>query len=161
MKKLILLLVFLILLLFTYSFKPVFIDIFNQKNLIFSEIEYTIYCLNVDKNIKNAEVTNIGNGFIVRTHPNNVSYVKSKISNILGESVKINSSFSKIEKIINLYNIKVIKDEKVGEIYSLYGYSTNSNLTNMISVDGEKTNIQIAFNNNFMVIGTPIILGDY
>ena len=106
-------------------------------------------------------MTNIGNGFIVRTHPNNVSYVKSKISNILGESVKFNSSFSKIEKIINLYNIKVIKDEKVGEIYSLYGYSTNSNLTNMISVDGEKTNIQIAFNNNFMVIGTPIILGDY
>jgi len=161
MKKFILLLCFLILMLFIYSFKPVFADVFKQSDLIFGDMEYTIYCLGVEQNIENAEVTNIGNGFIVRTKVDNVAKTKSKITNILGESIKFNSSFSKIEKIINLYDIKIIKDEKVGEIYSMYGYASSNNFANSVEIDGEKVNIQIAFNNGTVVIGTPIILGDY
>ena len=49
----------------------------------------------------------------------------------------------------------------MGEIYSLYGYSNNENFINAIDIDGEKVNVQLAFNNGTLVIGTPIILGDY
>lgn len=161
MKKLMLILSFLILILFTYSFKPVFNEVFKQTDLIFSDIEYSIYCLNLNKDIFNCEILNIGNGYIVKTSADKSLYVKSKVSNILGESIKFNSSFSKIEKIINLYDIQIVKDEKIGEIYSLYGYTNNNDFINKINIDGENVNIQIAYNKGVIVIGSPIILGDY
>lgn len=161
MKKLILLLSFLILMLCTYSFKPVFANIFKQTDLIFGNISYSVYCLNVNENIENSEVINIGNGFIVNSSASNAKYVKSKVSNILGESIKFKSTFTKIEKIISLYNIEIIKEEKIGEIYSFYGYSTNKDFNSSIKVDNKNVNIQLAYNNGIIVIGYPIILGDY
>jgi len=161
MKKFCLLLSFLFLLLFTYSFKPIFNDIFKQNDLIFGSLEYSIYCLNAETSIEGCTVLNIGNGYIIKTDVNNASLAKRKTSNILGESVRFNSSFNKIEKIKNLYNIQIIKEEKLDGIYSLYGFTLNADFTNSIYVDNQLVNIQIAFNNGTMVIGTPIILGDY
>ena len=161
MKKFYLLLTFLILILCTYSFKPVFIEICNQKDLIFSDVEYSFYCLQVSENISKNNVLNIGNGYIVKSNAANAKYVKSNVSNILGESIKFNSTFNNLKKIINLYEITIIKEENIESIYSLYGISNKTNFANSINVDGEKINIQIAFNKGTFVIGTPVILGDY
>lgn len=161
MKKFILLLCFLILILCTYSFKPNFIKTFKENDLIFGDIQYSIYCLSVDDYIPHSEVLNIGNGFIVRTKPENASYVKSKVSNILGESIKFSTTFAKIENIIKLYDVEILKEEKIGDIYTLYGYSKSQDFNKSIKIDEENVNIQIAFNQGVLVMGTPIILGDY
>lgn len=161
MKKLILLISFLILIVCTYSFKPSFADIFKESDLFFSDIKYSIYCLNIEKNLSNCRVLNIGNGYIVSCRAEDASYIKKHSSNVLGESISFKSIFTKIDKILNAYNINIIKEEKVGDIYSLYGYINKSEFNNSVTIDGNKVNVQIAFNNGIITVGTPIILGDY
>ena len=128
---------------------------------MFSKAEYSIYCLNLTNSLNNCEVINNGNGYIIKTDINNVKHIKSNVSKILGESVCFKSSINKIEKIISLYNIKIIKEERLNNIICLYGYSENADLTHSILIDSEKVNIQITFNCDYLTIGTPIILGDY
>ena len=51
--------------------------------------------------------------------------------------------------------------ENVADIITIYGYSENNQFTNSVIIDDEPINIQIAFKDNKLTIGTPIILGDY
>lgn len=161
MKKMILLIIFLLLIMCTYSYKPEFLKIYGKSSLIFGSFEYSIYCLKVNEKIDNANVINLGNGFIVTTNNKNVASIKSKVSGILGESVKFLTTKNSINKIIKMYDITVFKEENIGEIATLYGYSANKNFTNNVLVDNKKVNIQIAFNKNVITVGTPLILGDY
>lgn len=161
MKKMILLIIFLLLMMCTYSYKPEFLKIYGKSSLIFGSFEYSIYCLKVNEKIDNANVINLGNGFIVTTNNKNVASIKRKVSGILGESVKFLTTKNSINKIIKMYDITVFKEENIGEIATFYGYSANKNFSNNVLVDNKKINIQIAFNKNVMTIGTPLILGDY
>lgn len=161
MKKMFFLISFLFLLIFTYSFKPIFFDIFKINNLVFGVEEYYLYCLNVYKEVPNCEIINNGNGYIIKTDVNNAKFVKSSVSNILGESVRFKSTINKVEDIIDYYNLNIIKQEKVDDIVCIYGYSNKNELNNSIIIDNENVNLQIAFNNGYITIGNPIILGDY
>ena len=152
---------FLFLLIFTYSFKPIFFDIFKINNLVFGVEEYYLYCLNVYKEVPNCEIINNGNGYIIKTDVNNAKFVKSSVSNILGESVRFKSTINKVEDVIDYYNLSIIKQEKVDDIVCIYGYSNKNELNNSIIIDNENVNLQIAFNNGYITIGNPIILGDY
>ena len=161
MKKMFFLISFLFLLLFTYSFKPALFDLFKLDNLIFSNEEYYIYCLNICNDLTNCEIINNGNGYIIKTDINNAKLVKSKVSNILGESVRFKSTINKANDIIDFYNLKIIKEEKIEDILCIYGYCENNDFNNSILIDNNKVNLQVAFSNGYMTIGTPIILGDY
>lgn len=164
MKKFILLIVFLFLLTFTYSFKPVFYNVFYLHNIVFSDINYSVYCLKVDNSLKNNnQITLIdnGNSFIVKSSINNAKFIKRNSSNFLGESVSFKTSFSCIDKILKLYNISVKFTENVGNIFTYYGYSDDVNFYQNVLIDSEIINVEIAFCNNVLTIGMPIILGDY
>ncbi|MBE5746090.1 MAG: hypothetical protein E7359_02250 [Clostridiales bacterium] len=161
MKKMFFLFSFLFLLTLTYSFKPVFYDINNFKNINYGEIIYSIYCLDKCENIENCEIINLGNGYIINTSLNNAKVIKSKVTNILGESIKFKSTINKINNIINYYNLNIIKKEKVDNIFCAYGFSNVLAQSNYIKIDNEKINLQIAFSNNYITLGYPIILGDY
>lgn len=152
---------FLFLLLFTYSFKPAFFELFKSHNIIFSNAEYSVYCLDIKGDLKNCNVINNGNGYIVKTDINLVNYVKSNVVNVLGESVKFKSAITSVDKLVKFYDINSIKRENVDNIICLYGYSNNPSLSNSISIDNQMINIQIAFSNGYLTVGTPIILGDY
>lgn len=155
------LIISLILILFTYSFKPDFFDVFKTNSVIFTEATYSIYCLNIPSDLQYCDIINNGNGYIINTNINNVKYIKSKISNILGESVRFKTTLNKINEVIKLYNLNIIQEEKIDNIVCVYGYSNSNDLTNSIIIDNKKVNMQIAFYNDFITIGTPIILGDY
>lgn len=161
MKKFIILILFLFCLVFTYSFKPVFYKNFFADSLMLSSGDYSVYCLKIAANLKNVDIIDNGNSFIVKTSLNDAKRVKSEVSQIMGESLSYDSSILGVEKLINLYNIKVVKREQVGNIVSVYGYSNNPNFCNKIEIENNLINVQIAFSNNRVTIGTPIILGDY
>ena len=162
MKKLIIFLAFLFLIALTFSFKPVFYNVSSLHNTIFSNVSYNIYCLNVSKlNLNNAKVINNGNGYIVKTDISSAIYIKQQVSNILGESISFISNKNAIEKIIKFYDIEVLSAEIVDGIEIYYGYSSNSNFTQNILIDGNLINVQIAFKDHFLTMGTPIILGEY
>lgn len=160
MKKLILFVSFLILLISSFCFKPVFYDLFSVSDLFFSDITYSFYCLNYNKNLS-AEIINNGAGYIIKTDGKNIKNVKNNLTGLLGESVSFKTTKNKIEKVLKTFNVNVIKEEKIGEIYCLYGYSHKLKTENSVLVENYKVNIQIAFINNILTIGTPIILGDY
>lgn len=155
------LIISLFLILFTYSFKPAFFDIFKTDSVILGEATYSIYCLSIPSDLQHCDIINNGNGYIINTNINNVKYIKSNISNILGESVRFKTTLNKVDEITKLYNLKIIQEEKIDNIVCVYGYSNSNDLTNSIIIDDKKVNMQIAFNNDFITIGTPIILGDY
>ena len=162
MKKLIIFLAFLILISFTYSFKPVFNNSILLNNLAFSDINYSIYCLNYyNNNFSNAIVINNGNGYIVNCSMLNAKSVKQNASNILGESICFSAPISYVNEIVKLYGVKILIEENVNGIISLYGYSNNSIFEQNLLIEGNIINIQIAFKNNILTIGTPIILGEY
>ena len=98
---------------------------------------------------------------IIKTDINNAKLVKSKVSNILGESVRFKSTINKANDIIDFYNLKIIKEEKIEDILCIYGYCENNDFNNSILIDNNNVNLQVAFSNGYMTIGTPIILGDY
>lgn len=163
MKKLILLITFLFLLTLTYNFSPVFNNLFSLHNVVFSDAMYSVYCLDVSDNLNshNIIVLDNGNSFIVKSNMNNAEFVKKNSFNVLGESVSFKSDLFSIDKIIKFYNIDVKMKENVADIITIYGYSENNQFTNSVIIDDEPINIQIAFKNNILTIGTPIILGDY
>lgn len=161
MKKMCLFISFLILIIFTYSLKPVFFDVFSLENVILGEIEYTFYCLDINNDISNCNIIDNGNSFIVKTKANDFKNVKSNLSNVLGESISFNACKSSIDKVVKFYNVKIENIENVGDIVCLYGYTENSLFERSLNIDGKLINIQIAFSNDKMTIGNPIILGDY
>lgn len=163
MKKLILLIVFLFLLTLTYSFSPLFNNLFSLHNVVFGDAMYSIYCLDVTSNLNSNDiiVLNNGNSFIVKSNINYAEFVKKNSYNILGESVSFKSDLFCVDKIINFYNINVKIKENVNDVITIYGYSENNQFSNKILIDNEPINIQIAFKDNKLTIGTPIILGDY
>lgn len=162
MKKLIIFLAFLFFITLTFSFQPAFYNVFSLHNTIFGDAKYSIYCLNISSdNFNNATLINNGNGYIIKTDINNALNIKKNVSNILGESVSFVSNKNVINKIIKYYNIKIFKSEKIGEIEVCYGFSNKLNSTQKVNIDENIINIQIAFKENVLTIGTPIILGEY
>lgn len=163
MKKLILLITFLFLLTLTCGFSPIFYNLFSLHNVVFSDAVYSVYCLDISSNLNSNDiiVLNNGNSFIVKSNINYAEFVKKNSSNVLGESVSFKSDLFSIDKIIDFYNIDVKIKENVADIITIYGYSESNKFTNSVLIDDEPINIQIAFKNNVLTIGTPIILGDY
>lgn len=161
MKKFMILFIFLLLLLFTYNFKPVFLEIFSIQNLVFSGGEYSIYCLDISSEINNCNILNNGNSYVIKADINYAKEIKSKVSFVMGESVRFKGLISGIDKIIDFYKIKVLKTEKLDNIICVFGFSEMLNFDKSVEIDNEKVNIQIAFCENTITVGTPIILGDY
>ena len=72
MKKLILLIAFLFLLTLTYSFSPIFNNLFSLHNVVFSDAVYSVYCLDISSSLNSNDiiVLNNGNSFIVKSNIN-------------------------------------------------------------------------------------------
>lgn len=160
MKKFSLFLIFLVLIMFSFSFKPIFYDVFSLHNLVFSKPTYNIYCLSINKTSGLNFIDN-GNSYIVKASLSDLNFAKSNCSHVLGESVSFVSFCTKVYEIIDFYSVDVKKEEKFDGYSCFYGYSNKISTERQVEIDGEKINIQIAFRNNILTIGTPIILGDY
>ncbi len=163
MKKLILLIVFLLLLTLTYSFNPIFNNVFNLHNVVFSNPEYSIYCLDYAnlENTKNVKIIDNGNSYIIKSSVSLAKNIKQNSYNVLGESVKFETNRLAIDKIIRLLDIEIKFKEDIDGITTLYGYSNNNDFYRSVIVENELINIQIAYKNGILTIGSPLILGDY
>ena len=85
--------------------------------------------------------------------------VEKQIKNNQGESVKFMANIDDYVKIKNKLLDKVCFAEELDGIKTVYGY--NKKLSSSIKIDNNNVNIQIAFNGNSIVVGTPVILGSY
>lgn len=146
---------------FTYNFKPVFGGNYELNNFVYNNAEYSVYCLDLTENLSDCVIIKNGNSNIIKTNLKNAKYVKSHASYVLGESIRFFSCKLNIEKLIDYFKISVKKIEKTNDIFCLYGYCPDKNFTNSVEIENCLINIQIAFKDDYITIGTPIILGDY
>lgn len=111
--------------------------------------------------LKNANSIKSGNGFLISTSSNNACIVKSTLNEnyIQGESFCFDGTQDDITKILHSLNATIVKKEKFDGFTVLYAHSPK--ITNYIILNNKKVNIQIAYKNKIITVGTPIILGSY
>ncbi|MDD2227422.1 MAG: hypothetical protein PHH71_02455 [Clostridia bacterium] len=127
----------------------------------FENAKLEFYCKGYSDEIKklDSDVSIINNGeeFIVKTMANNAENIKNYLTDCFGYCIKIEGAKQDIEHLLD--KIQVAKTEIVDGIEILYGYMYGFLFSTFI--DGKKVNVQIAFNDNTVTIGSPIILGSY
>ena len=127
------------------------------------ELNYTnavsTYYTNSEVNVKNATVIKNGNSYLVQSDIKNCESLKKEIENIQGQSISLNGTYSDYLFIKEKLLDSTIIEEELYNIKTCYGY--NNKLTKSVKIDNKNINIQVAFNNNKIVIGSPVILGSY
>lgn len=85
-------------------------------------------------------------------------YMSSKADSLIGESIRIDDL--EIGSAISDLKVKVINTECLdnGTIV-IYGYT--SKISDSVEVDNKKINVQIAHNDDYSIIGWPLILGSF
>lgn len=158
MKKILVLILVLIMLISTYSFKLAFGNDFPNDDAI-----YSFYTLGECGNIQNATIIKNGNASVVKVQKKYAKFVRKNITNILGESVSFKGDKIKLALLKEQLDADYLIDETIeNEIIILSGFSTKyeKDLKKVV-VDGQYINFQIAYNKGVITIGTPVILGDY
>ena len=139
----------------------------------FIKPDYNFYSLSVNYNgthnfyssVKiiddNIDITKNGNGYIISCNTKDAPKIKNKINNnfIYGESFSFNGSKNDINIIIKKLKIEILSKQDLDNIIVIEGYSPLINKS--IYINNENINIQIAFNNNKITVGYPLILGSF
>ena len=81
------------------------------------------------------------------------------IHGVVGESFSFNGSKNDINIIIKKLKIEILSKQDLDNIIVIEGYSPLINKS--IYINNENINIQIAFNNNKITVGYPLILGSF
>lgn len=107
--------------------------------------EYTAYTT------KNAEKDAINLGFC---------YMNSKpvTTGVVGESIVVNDL--EVGKAIETLQARVVKTEYLDNGTTII-YAYTNLILDKVQIDGKHVNIQIATNDDYSVIGWPLILGSY
>ena len=134
--------------------KPIFQFYGDEKTT------YYFYADATQNNIKNATIIQNGNTSIVACEIQFADIVKSRLSNIYGESLRITNYKSKtLQNILDKFLCYCVKTEEFDDYKSLLCY--NLTLSNFVFVDEQKVNMQIAYNKTEINIGYPLILNGF
>lgn len=106
-------------------------------------------------------VTQNGNGLVVKTQKNNARKLLNAASNFVGEAWEIEGQNQEqvVKEITKKLNLKVIGYEQVNSITVLNAYT--SKIGYYVLNGNEKQNVQIAMRDNFVVVGSPLILHSF
>lgn len=118
--------------------------------------QLSIYCDNLPVNYKGDFIVN-GGGYIIQTNAKDGKYILDTLNNINGFSLVINSNYDKLKELLK--NVRILKIEEVAENKVVYAYLPE--LINFCMVDGKKVNLQIAYNEQRVILGSPLILGSF
>ncbi|MBR4270185.1 MAG: hypothetical protein IKQ31_00705 [Clostridia bacterium] len=99
-----------------------------------------------------------GMGYIIKGKLCNLNKTLKQLNStqIRGVSVEFDSSKNEVEKLISKYRIRKISAEELETTSFIYGYTPYLPLYS--TIDGKKINIQIAYSDNHVKIGYPLIL---
>ena len=110
-----------------------------------------MYC---DEVYKNENGVSVGTSYIIQDNKP-IDHGNRKV---YGESVSFRGSIDDFENLLEIMKLEYTY-ENVGEIIVVSGYIPH--VKYLAYVNGQKKNIQLAFNNGVISIGSPLILGSY
>ena len=131
-----------------------------MRKIKVDKITYYFYTPKLNIEIKDANIISNGNSSIVVCDAQNSKKVKSRLPEVLGESVRI-TDYSKetLSEIMNKYSSKIKKIENINNYQFLLCY--DDSLPKFVLVDEQKINLQIAITDSEIDVGYPLILNGY
>lgn len=146
--------------LWTFILVLVFISICFMKpntNINLFESATVQYFLSnkVSLDLEDIKITDNGQGCIVECSSNLESVVEEKLSSYSGKTYIVEGSEEDIEEITKKFNIK-IESYQSG---NLLGFSEKFDKNTLVG--GKLVNIQIAYRENKIYVGLPLLLGSY
>ena len=125
------------------------IVMFNISSKDFTLLDYFSGDYTVYTSTNNTDAINLGFCFM--------SNNKVK-ENVIGESVKINN-FEPVSA-LKVLNAKIIKTEQL-ENGTTVIYAFTDKISQNVIIDNKQVNLQIAHNDNYSIVGWPLILGSF
>ena len=113
------------------------------------------YCSEV-QNLENASTQKNGDGAIISCAAENAIDVYKSITNCFGYSIRFND-VALVEEILS--QIRVLKTQVSQGITSYFGLAPATMFFDFLG--GYKINVQVAVCKDYIVVGSPIILGSY
>lgn len=131
----------------------------NYAEELFCQSQTAKVCFYCDECNEFENATTIVNGqsYIVETSAGYANEVYKNLDSCVGFSIVFNKNEIDIETL--LQGVRVVKEETAGENFTIYGITNGLAFSTFI--DNKKVNIQITQNNDFIIVGSPIILGSY
>ena len=87
------------------------------------------------------------------------AFTTAFITDKTGESCIVDGSTFNTGKFLSDFNAKVVFSEKIDGTTNLYAYSKK--IKYFVTIGGKKVNIHVVYQNENIVLGTPIVFGGY
>ena len=101
----------------------------------------------------------MGNGKIVRCSVADLNNVLARCSYVDGFSISFQGALRDMERIVRLLNVNITSTLNIDGLHIICGNSAK--LIGGVSLDGVTVNLQIAYRDGTVTVGSPLILGDY
>lgn len=121
---------------------------------ISADATVSIYCRATD-----LSGIDMGSGKIVQCDVADFNGVRTRCSDIDGFSVSFAGTEQDIERIAELFKLKVTSTLNLDGLHVVCGNSAR--LTGGVNLDGVTVNLQIAYKDGLVTVGSPLILGSY
>ena len=113
-----------------------------------------IYCRGTD-----LDAVDMGNGYKVECAPDNFSQTVAQCYSVDGLSVSFNGNYDDVARLITFFNLHETSRYEQDGLLVLCGNSTK--IVGGITVDDALVNLQIAYKDGVIHVGSPLLLGDY
>jgi hypothetical protein len=127
-------------------------ELYKQVDL--SGATCQVFCKNTS-----LEHTDVGFGKIVYCNGMDIPNVLKHCQNVDGVSIRWRAKTQHVSAILRKFDVQVHTKQTIGGLTVICGYSPK--VVGYIFLDGNKTNVQIAFDGTTVTVGSPLILGDY
>ena len=133
-------------------FMPKGLEVYVEE--INADATVSIYC-----RATNLDGIDMGSGKIVQCSVANLNTVLAHCKDVDGFSVSFNGSEQDVDRIAQLFNMRVTSTLNIDGLQIVCGNSYK--LLGGVILDGETVNLQIAFKDGTVTVGSPLILGSY
>ncbi len=153
MKRFIVILVLVAVLTAALAYKmPV--DFADFAAAYFGDGQVNIYCRNTV-----LPSTDIGVGRIVQCSASRLRQTLASCEDVDGVSVCFNGTLFDAERVTDLFALGDISVSEFDDLTVICGYSAL--LRGGVMLDGRRVNLQIAYRDGIVTVGSPLILGSY
>ena len=103
--------------------------------------------------------TDVGFGRIVYCDGTELQNVLEHCQDVDGVSIRWQAKTQHVSTFLRKFDVQLHTKQTIGGLTVICGYSPK--ICGYINLDGRKTNLQIAFDGQTIMVGSPLILGDY
>ena len=127
-------------------------ELYKQVDL--EDATCQVFCRNTS-----LEHTDVGFGKIVYCDGAELPNVLQHCQDVDGVSIRWQAKTQHVSAFLRRFDMQIHTKQTIGGLTVICGYSPK--VVGCIYLDGNKTNVQIAFDGQTITVGCPLILGDY